>query len=144
MIDRKRTRLFGSRILMGIVLGLTASIAAPQEPTQEPLQEPIQEPSGSSTDRGRPRTDDVVTDVESTDAPATMTAEADTYTVQAGDTLMSIARAHYNDESMYLTIFEANRTVLESPDDLKVGQVLSLPKVASEPAPMPAAELTAD
>jgi nucleoid-associated protein YgaU len=49
------------------------------------------------------------------------------YTVQSGDTLSKIAQQFYGDASAYMTIFEANRDVLEDPDMIRVGQVLKIP-----------------
>lgn len=49
------------------------------------------------------------------------------YTVQTGDTLGKIARAHYGDAAKYPTIFEANRPLLSDPDKIYPGQVLRIP-----------------
>lgn len=54
-------------------------------------------------------------------------AEATLYTVQSGDTLSKIAKAHYGDASKYPKIFEANRPLLEDPDKIYPGQVLRIP-----------------
>ena len=62
-----------------------------------------------------------------TDKPGQNTAN--TYTVQSGDTLWSIADKHYGDGSKYLEIFEANRGLLESPEHIVPGQQLVLPKL---------------
>jgi nucleoid-associated protein YgaU len=51
------------------------------------------------------------------------------YTVQSGDTLSKIAKAHYGDASKYPVIFEANRPLLEDPDKIYPGQVLRIPKL---------------
>jgi nucleoid-associated protein YgaU len=51
------------------------------------------------------------------------------YTVSAGDSLGSIALRFYGDMSRYNTIFDANRTVLSSPDSLRVGQRLVIPTI---------------
>ncbi|WP_198670459.1 LysM peptidoglycan-binding domain-containing protein [Oceanicella sp. SM1341] len=48
------------------------------------------------------------------------------YVVQRGDTLRSITQRVYGHDR-YLTLFEANRDVLPSPNALEVGQVLRLP-----------------
>lgn len=47
------------------------------------------------------------------------------YTVRAGDTLQSIARAAYGDSSLWFRIADANG--LASSSDLKVGQTLNIP-----------------
>lgn len=48
------------------------------------------------------------------------------YTVQRGDTLTSIARAEYGEDSYWLKIREANPD-LANPDQIKEGQVIFLP-----------------
>lgn len=52
-------------------------------------------------------------------------AGGQTYTVKHGDTLYSIARAHYGDGKAYKKILAANPGL--SPTHLKVGQVINLP-----------------
>ncbi len=47
--------------------------------------------------------------------------------VQSGDTLSSLAKAHFGTVTMADAIFEANRDTLQSADDLAVGQRLRLP-----------------
>lgn len=49
------------------------------------------------------------------------------YTVQTGDSLMKIARDMYGDGNRWTTIFNANRDILERPNQLRVGQVLRIP-----------------
>jgi nucleoid-associated protein YgaU len=51
-----------------------------------------------------------------------------TYTVKAGDTLSQIAKAHYNDGSTYMKIYNANRDQLHDPDIIHPGQVLRIPR----------------
>lgn len=50
-----------------------------------------------------------------------------THTVRRGDTLYKLARQYYNDQSKWKTIYEANRSRLDNPNDLKVGQDLVIP-----------------
>ncbi|RZK05169.1 MAG: LysM peptidoglycan-binding domain-containing protein [Pantoea sp.] len=50
-----------------------------------------------------------------------------TYTVKSGDTLSAIAKQFYNDASQYMKIFEANKSILSSPDKIAPGQVLTIP-----------------
>ena len=50
------------------------------------------------------------------------------YTVQAGDTLSSIAQEFYGDPDRYRTIFQANRNILDDPDEIFVGQELRIPQ----------------
>jgi nucleoid-associated protein YgaU len=53
---------------------------------------------------------------------------ARTYTVKSGDTLSKIAKAHYGDASTYNKIFDANRNILNDPDKIQPGQVLTIPE----------------
>lgn len=50
-----------------------------------------------------------------------------TYAVQAGDSLMKIARDMYGDASLWTKLFYENRDTLDRPNQLRVGQVLRVP-----------------
>ncbi len=52
----------------------------------------------------------------------------DTYKVVSGDTLSAISRKVYGTTSRWREIFEANRDILRSPNDLRVGQLLKIPR----------------
>ena len=56
-------------------------------------------------------------------------AGARSYTVEKGDTLSHIAKAHYGRASKWRAIFEANRDILDDPDRIKPGQVLTIPAI---------------
>lgn len=49
------------------------------------------------------------------------------YTVQSGDTLSKLAKAHLGDPKRYMEIFNLNKDVLKNPDLIKVGQKIQLP-----------------
>jgi len=49
------------------------------------------------------------------------------YTIQSGDTLSKIAKAHYGDANAYPKIFEANREVIGDPDKIYPGQQIRIP-----------------
>ncbi len=49
------------------------------------------------------------------------------YTVQSGDSLSKIAKHVYGDANAYHQIFNANTDKLDNPDQIKVGQELTLP-----------------
>lgn len=49
------------------------------------------------------------------------------YTVKSGDNLSKIAKEVYGDANQYTKIFEANRPLLKSPDEIFPGQVLRIP-----------------
>lgn len=59
------------------------------------------------------------------DAPA-----ANFYTVQRGDTLSAIAKTQYGKANAYMTIFNANKPMLQDPDKIYPGQVLRIPPAA--------------
>lgn len=76
--------------------------------------------------------DDIVADIKVTGGGAAAGASgggqaARTYTVQAGDTLSKIAKAHLGDANAYMKIFNANKDQLSDPDKIKPGQVLKIP-----------------
>ena len=50
------------------------------------------------------------------------------YTVNSGDTLSSIAEEFYGDPDRSRTIFQANRNVLDDPDEMLPGQELRIPQ----------------
>jgi nucleoid-associated protein YgaU len=60
-------------------------------------------------------------------APAAKGAAAQTYTVQAGDSLSKISKHFYGDANKYMKIFEANKDTLSDPDKIKPGQTLKIP-----------------
>jgi nucleoid-associated protein YgaU len=53
--------------------------------------------------------------------------EAKFYTVVSGDTLSKISKTQYGDANKYMTIFEANKPMLQHPDKIYPGQVLRIP-----------------
>ncbi len=50
-----------------------------------------------------------------------------TYTVQPGDTLSKISKDVYGNANEYNKIFEANRDVLNDPNQIRAGQTLKIP-----------------
>ena len=54
------------------------------------------------------------------------------YTVRDGDTLSGIAHRFLGETRRFGEIFDANRHLLASPDDLRPGMVLSIPTVTSD------------
>jgi LysM repeat protein len=57
-------------------------------------------------------------------------AAMQTYTVQSGDTLSSIAKRLLGNAGDYMEIYNANRDQLSDPDKIKPGQVLKIPQHA--------------
>ena len=50
-----------------------------------------------------------------------------TYTVVSGDSLSRIAKKHYGDADKWRRIFEANRDLINDPDEIYPGQTLKIP-----------------
>ena len=60
--------------------------------------------------------------------PVEQPVEAETiHEVIAGDTLSGLAKTYYGNASLYMTIFEANRDILDDPNLIKIGQKLRIP-----------------
>ena len=65
----------------------------------------------------------------STPATAAATTSSDEYTVEAGDTLRSIAQQVYGDPAHWPRIYDANRgTIGPDPDTLSAGTKLRIPR----------------
>ena len=60
--------------------------------------------------------------------PAPAQSAVQTYVVQTRDTLSSIAAKMYNDPGKWKTIYEANRNTLSSPQSVRPGQTLIIPR----------------
>ena len=65
----------------------------------------------------------------SVDVEVPTSSETRFYTVEKGDTLGKIAKAHYGNAMKYPVIFEANKPMLEHPDKIYPGQMLRIPPV---------------
>lgn len=51
------------------------------------------------------------------------------HTVEKGESLSKIAKHYYDDMMKYKAIFEANRDILDNPDVIHPGQVLTIPTI---------------
>ena len=67
--------------------------------------------------------------IEDTFEPSTsMTASEQRYhTVAKSDTLFKLARAYYNDQRRWKEIYQANRSMLNDPNRIHIGQRLLIP-----------------
>jgi nucleoid-associated protein YgaU len=61
-------------------------------------------------------------------SPQPQAARPKVHEVQSGDTLSSIANKYYGEANAYQRIFEANRPMLNDPDEIYPGQVLIIPE----------------
>lgn len=98
-----------------LIVGNVKGVEKVQESIQvtQPRFVPGATAQQTSAPGGQPRTPDA--------------AETRFYTVQSGDTLSKIAKAHYGDANKYQQIFEANTPMLTHPDKIYPGQVLRVP-----------------
>jgi len=79
-----------------------------------------------------PTQDDISADISVDSSRAVGTAVGSsnggqTYTVKSGDTLSRISKELYGDSNEYMRIFYANRSALNDPDKIQVGQQLIIP-----------------
>lgn len=83
----------------------------------------------SSAPPAPPKADfsNVVSGVESTAPVIEPEPERVTHTVAKGETLSAIAKQHYGKASLWPRIYAANRDLLNDPDRIKPGQVLTIP-----------------
>jgi len=104
-----------------------------EAPAHAPVQRSVSMPAGvlpherDGTDAGRTTTTGQAGHDESTDPSLPEPEPVRTWTVRRGDTLGAIAQHEYGSVVYADLIFEANRDILRSPDDLDIGMVLRLP-----------------
>jgi tetratricopeptide (TPR) repeat protein len=95
--------------LSQVARGLTPGQTQPPSPNQAQMRQPGPTPPPA-----------VTSNQQGQSAPRT-------YTVAPGDTLSRISATVFGTPARWREIFEANRNILNSPDDLRVGQVLRIP-----------------
>jgi 5'-nucleotidase len=61
------------------------------------------------------------------EASPTLAVSPRRHTVEAGETLFSLARRYYGDPARFVDLYHHNRNVLDNPDLLEVGTVLVIP-----------------
>ncbi len=93
------------------------SVSPAPSPARALLSSPVASPSAAPA---------VVGSTPST--TASQTAGGDTYEVQSGDTLATIAQQYYGDPAQWRRIYDANKDAIgDDPDRLKLGQKLTIP-----------------
>lgn len=102
----------------------TTAIEAVERPLDELMPAPT--PAEATTVLEFPTVEPTPVPVPTFEPPPPSPEKARTlHAVQAGDTLMSIARKYYDDASRYKDIAEANN--ISDPDEIYIGQVLKIP-----------------
>ena len=82
-----------------------------------------------STEQIKPDFSDVQSSISSTEQIESATAgEAQSYTVQKGDTLSHIAKQFYGSAGQWKKIYEANKDVIKNPDLIYPGQTFKIPE----------------
>ncbi len=103
----------------GVLPALEEEAPAPEpvpEPETAPEPEPITEPESKPEEAAVPPVRE-----------ETGKAADGTYTVKPGDCLWSIAQKTYGAGRQWILIYNANKSVIKEPDQIRIGQVLVLP-----------------
>lgn len=97
-------------------LSASPAAAPAATPQRAPLASPVASPSAIASTNATPTT------------TTGTVAGGETYEVQSGDTLLTIAQQYYQDGSQWRRIYDANKdTIGADPDKLKVGMKLTIP-----------------
>jgi tetratricopeptide (TPR) repeat protein len=104
-------------------------IARAPDPAPEPATppEPVPQPSIPTVSLNRPSVQAPAPTPRPTTV-ATSTVGGRKHTVAKGDTLFSLAQKYYNNKSRWRDIYAANRDVMKSQNDLKIGMELKIPQ----------------
>jgi nucleoid-associated protein YgaU len=124
-----------------------AAAPATVEPIAPAQPQPVASVSNPPTESAAPAQPAIVKTTPATKPGSTKQTSPNTYVVQSGDTLGAIAKKVYGPEqgnklTNIEAIFEANRKTLSAIDDLKVGQKLTIPPIASTASNTPASALS--
>jgi nucleoid-associated protein YgaU len=94
------------------------AVAPAASPARPPLASPAPSPSAAVVSQS----------AAATPTAAAVEAAGDTYEVQSGDTLLSIAQQEYGDTTQWRRIYDANKDAIGAdPDKLKLGMQLKIP-----------------
>ena len=101
--------------------------AAVASPTRLSLSSPV--PAATNTGSNGTSSGSTQTGPPPSSSPAASGgAGSQTYTVQSGDTLLSIAQQFYGDSAQWRKIYDANKDAIgPDPDALKLDQKLTIP-----------------
>ncbi len=101
---------------------VTEESRVPKKAAQE---EPATAPA-VNYDASAPQGETIITDIEIEEKE-----ELTDYTVQKGDTLQKISMKFFGTTKNWKKIFDANRDILKSPDRVRPGMVLKIPRLES-------------
>ena len=104
--------------LLQTVKELKSQLASPQNQT---AAAPVQQEAGQNVTQTVPKSAD--------SSAAASTGNPEIYHVVSGDTLSTIAAKFYGNSGKWDIIFQANSDRLASPNDLKAGQTLVIPRL---------------
>ena len=117
----------------GYLVGAPPASSGPWKTTRQTVETEVEVPAlgkraASAGEAASP--DGEMTDASAWDQASVSQEIIGTYTVKSGDTLWSIAAgpAAYNDATKWRLLFDANRDVLKSPDRLRAGMTLRIPR----------------
>jgi nucleoid-associated protein YgaU len=100
--------------------GAAASAVPAGSPQRPPLASPAASPSVAASSAATPT------------AGSPAEAGSESYEIQPGDTLATIAQQFYGDPTQWRRIYDANKDAIGAdPDKLKVGTKLTIPPKAS-------------
>ena len=100
-----------------------APAAVPSAPARPALASPLPSPTSSSAASSSSSVPAATPSVGTSDSGG-----GETYTVQSGDTLLSISEQFYGDATQWRKIYDANKDVIGSdPDKLKLEMKLKIP-----------------
>ncbi len=100
---------------------LLSDSASPAQKTPDPVQQALSKATSAPSANKPPLT----AQNQKTQAASRRTAQ--TYTVQSGDTLWSIATSLYGQGTLWSRIWQANKRVVPIPNDMQVGITLVIP-----------------
>jgi len=124
--------------LASLKANLSKDYAAPAEqpetkPTETPAESPVEAPAETPEPAPEEKPAEQpapAPEVKPEPAPApmpTVPAAGQTYTVASGDCLWTISQKLYGTGKKWNVIYEANKAQIKNPDDISVGQILSIP-----------------
>lgn len=129
---RARRSPLHSGVLLVLMLGATAcgGGGAAATPTAAPAQSsgvsPAPSPARPALASPAPSPSPVV--AAATPTAATTEAAGESYEIQSGDTLGTIAQQFYGDQTQWRRIYDANKDAIGAdPDKLKLGTKLTIP-----------------